>query len=308
MSDFTDAVNEKRRKGIHYRTALESFKVELKDFEGSKKERIINLANILKESGYDEEKISEKVGNDLTGYLSKQYVRKVLGDEFKQKKFQSISSEGVTSSATNTEEKKQSILVTTNGYETGDQEGESSLDEIYGGKSFTQMRREAQGEVKGEDEEPMEKPKNRVPLLSSIPPEVREKLARSDEMEEMVRQMAEDRDAAIKKEAWMAKLYNQHRFGAKDQELQRYKIEVNNLRTLLSDVEKDSLAKEGNQYKEIEVFKMDPGTTRLLNEISSKSQRTFFLLVHPKTMQIKGAKTDVQMHVLQAKREAGIKD
>ncbi|MDF0681931.1 MAG: hypothetical protein P0116_13315 [Candidatus Nitrosocosmicus sp.] len=307
MSDFTDAVDEKRRKGIHYKTALESFKVELKDFEGSKKERIINLANILKESRYDEEKISEKVGNDLTGYLSKQYVRKVLGDEFKQKKFQSINSEGATSSATNTEEKKQSILVTTNGNETVDQESESSLDQIYGGKSFTHMRREAQREVKGE-EEPMESPKNRFPLLSDIPSEIREKLARSDEMEEMVRQIAEDRDAAIKKEAWMAKLYNQHRYGAKDQELQRYKIEVNNLKALLSDVDKESLVKEGSEYKEIEVLKMDSGTTRLLNEISNKSQKTFFLLVHPKTMQIKGAKTDVQMHIVQVKREAGIKD
>lgn len=328
MSDFTDAVEYKRRKGIHYKTALESFKVELKDFEGNKKDKIIELAKLLEESGHPKESISEKVGDDLTGYLSKQYVRKVLGDEFKQKKFQSTGNEGATSSAFNTaEENKKPLLVGADGNiistieedngerDAVDQKAESALDEIYGGKSFSQMKKEADREIDEEMEDTLENPHNGpqihdsppvtpMPLLSNISPEHRELQARYDEAQDMIRQMAEDRDTALSQAKQAVKQFNQLKGGSMAEELQRLKVENNNLKTILSDVDRTSLEKEG--YKEIEVLKLNQDTTRMIQEVSGKSQRTFFLLVHPKTMQIKAAKTDVQMHIVQARRNAGL--
>ena len=120
----------------------------------------------------------------------------------------------------------------------------------------------------------------------------------------MVSQMAEDRDTAIKNEKIMSSKYNQLKGGSIAEEVRRLKVENNNLLTLLSDVDKAYLEKEG--YKEVEVLKLNQDTIRMIQEVSGKSQRTFFLLVHPKTMQIKAAKTDVQMHIVQARRNAGL--
>lgn len=318
MSDVTDQVDFRRKKMIEYNAALADFKLELQEQNSKKKDRIQNLARILEEAGYDKEKISSQVTHDLKGQVDSSWVRKILGDEYKEKKFANVDREGVINPASteSEEQKKQPLLVTNNGEtEHSDQKAESALDEIYGGKSFSQMKKEADREIDEEMEDTLENPHNGpqihdsppvtpMPLLSNISPEYRELQARLDEAQDMIRQMAEDRDTALSQAKQAVKQFNQLKGGSMSEELRRLKVENNNLRTLLADVDKTSLEKEG--YKEIEVLKLNQDTTRMIQEVSGKSQRTFFLLVHPKTMQIKAAKTDVQMHIVQARRNAGL--
>lgn len=312
MSDATDQAEFRRKKIVEYDTLLGDIELSYNDYGENQKEKIKRLAKILDESGHPKENICAKVCKDVAPFgIKDRYVRTILPDEFKDKSKIRDQVCGSTTANTDQEESEQQqkhapLLVTTNGETVDPHEAESAaeLDEIYGGKSLNQMKKEAAREVNEDKEETLENPKNRVPLLTDIPPDVKQILAEYESMKLTMNQLVEDRDTAIKNESIMSSKFNKLRGGVLEDELRRLKVENNNLHTLLSDVDKNSLAKEG--YKEIEVLKMEPGTTRLLNEISNKSQRTFFLLVHPKTMQIKGARTDVQQHQIEAKRAAGV--
>lgn len=315
MSDFTDQVDDKRRKGIHYKTALESFKVELKDFEGNKKDKILELAKLLEDAGFPKEHISSKVSEDLDGYLSKQYVRKVLGDELKNpSKARATSSANddkkVLEESSIDEPKK--LLIGADGQtltedpEHADEES-NPIDEIYGGKSRELMKREADTEIQEDKEETLENPANRIPLISDIPPELREKLAKVEEQDQLIAQLIEDRDHAIQKHQEISKKYHQIKGGSKDQEIQELKAKINNLNTILYESNED--VRKEQSYKEIEILKLSAQRDYQVRYLSSKCQKTIFLWVNPKTMEILDIKTDVEQHRIQAirnrEKEAG---
>jgi len=305
MSDFTDKVDEKRRKEIHYKTALESFKVELKDFEGNKKDKIIELAKFLEESGYDKDKIAEKVGDDLSGYLSKRYVREVLYDEYKQKKHANIqaqtepliSNESGTSSAYDTEKKK--LLVTANGQTVTEQddpehgdEDSNPIDEIYGGKNLEHMKREADNEVDQDKEETLENPRNVSNLITDIPEDLRAKLAKADEQDEIISQLSEERDS-YKKEVEKIRKFSPRALSYENAEL---KAKNNNLETILNNSNEE--IKRDHTYKEVEILKLSALRDQQIRMMSTKSQKTLFLWVNPKTMEILDIKTDTEQHRL----------
>ncbi|KAA2281222.1 hypothetical protein [Candidatus Nitrosocosmicus sp. SS] len=255
-----------------------------------------------------------QVCKDVDKYdIKERYVRKILPDEYKNANKVRDPICGPRAANVTVEQKKP-LLVTNNG-ETTDQNAENTLDEIYGGKSFSQMKKEADIEVADDKEETLENPANglqhhRQPttpttaFLSDKSPEFRAMEARMDEMTQTMNQLVEDRDTARQQTESWSKKFNQVKGGLMAEEDRRLNVENSNYRVLLQDVDRESLAKEG--YKKVEVFKLQQDTIRMLKEVSSKSERTFFLLVHTKTMQIKAAKTDKEMHQIQAKRAAGV--
>lgn len=205
MSDYTDKVDSNRKQKIHYSAALANFKVELNEHETNKKQRILELAEILKESGWPQEQICEKVGDDLEGYLSKQYVRKVLGDEFKNKKHASkhaqnadeISNETATSSGyvTNEDnelEQPKKMLIATNG-EVIDEDAEKALDEIYNPVQFKKRLNEEIQEDKDNDS------LKAGLILSQTTEDQRRLIAQLKEQEEIITQLRNDFDAETKK-------------------------------------------------------------------------------------------------------------
>ncbi|MDR4490499.1 MAG: hypothetical protein R2685_06305 [Candidatus Nitrosocosmicus sp.] len=316
MSDFTDRVDDDRRKEIHWNTFVASSKEELKGFEGRKKEIVLEGKNILEERGYDKEKISTTLGDVFEGYISRQYIRRVLGDEYKEISKRNINKELCE---TVSHQEKKPLLVTNNGEtEAIDQNAENTLDEIYGGKSFSQMKREADYEIDEEMEKTLVNPRNLIPdslsdnnittqsmpLLSDKSPEYREMEVRVKEQEKII----EEQNRRITKKDQdffnLKRSYIQSRGETKDQEITQLKKKVTDYETQLLQIDRESLAKEG--YKEIEILKLHQDTIRMMQEVSGKSERTFFLLVHPKTMLIKAAKTDKDMHQIQAKRAAGV--
>ena len=306
---------------------LNSKKVFIHNRKG---EIIKEFAEFLKSKGIIPNMIASMITQKFKGRINRSYIQEILSGEYKRVYNKNIEQNtsryagnqhiggNKVLEQSSTDENKEPMAMTTDGQIVRNDEQTTStpnLDDIHEGKSFEQMKREneitaaaatrqrAEEEIREDGEETLENPRNSVPLLSANSPEVREKLARFDEMEQMVSQMAEDRDAAIEKEKITSSKYNQLKGGSMAEELRRLKVEYNNLKTIMSDVDKVTLAKEG--YKEIEVFKLHQDTIRMLQEVSSKSERTFFLLVHPKTMQIKAAKTDKEMHRIQALRNVG---
>lgn len=333
MSDETRLSNKEFEEALEKHKAelkrREKLRVELeKGNEQYKKDVVIDLYNKLKVTGFPEKLIPAHLVRLLEGYISKKTIYRSIEEITRT----IISSNSVMtqnddekvieqSSISEDEQKKQPLLVTNNGEtESIDQKSEYDLDAIHGGKTLSQMQREANlkkladCEIDEKVEDTLENPRNGpqihtstptpMPFLSNKSPEYRELRARYDEAQEMIRQMAEDRDESEKKAAIWSKKYHSRKGDEKDREIQRMKVEINNLRVMLSDVDRTSLEKEG--YKEIEILKLNQDTTRMIQEISGKSQRTFFLLVHTKTMQIRAAKTDVQMHIVQARRNAGV--
>lgn len=307
MSDATDQAEYRRRKGIHYKTALGSFKVELETFEGSKKERILELAKLLEESGHPKETISERVGDDLEGYLSKQYVRKVLGDEFKNanKSREQAHIETnkeilcATSSATDTKEQKQPIAITNS--------GSQELDQIYGGKTFEQMKKEADQEIQEDKEETLENPRNLLPdtntNISDTPPEMRQVYARISELEEALRIQKEE--AKQKGDAYF-ELKRKYLRNAPEN-LQRENMElkrmINNLQAINENSNSELIKTELNQIKEVELYKLKTEKVSQILLASKNSERTFFLRINEKLMEIIEAKTDKEMHRIQSQRK-----
>jgi hypothetical protein len=329
MSNTTDRINEENSKKIYdiakehsnifelnneYSQILEVVGKSQDSYSESHKDRILRLAKILDETNkIKKEKICSKVCKDLIPYgIKVRYVQKILPEEYKdQDKVRDQIWRPRAPNEQGEEQKDPPMKMTTDGQIVHD--NNNPLDDIYVGKSYEQMKRENEitttkqqmGEkIRKDEEEALENPQNNVPLISDISPEIREKLARFDEMQEMVTRMAEDRDHAVSKHSEILKKYNQLKGGSKDEELVRLKVENNNLNSILKDIDRQVL--EQSEFKEVEVFKIQPGTIRLLTDISNRSQRTLFLLVNPKTQLIQGIKTDVDMHKIQAKRNAGV--
>lgn len=334
MSDTSDRVNEENSKKIYEKAKQHSDKFELnteynsiidnigkshETFSDSHKDEILRMAKILDQVGdTKKEKICAKVCKDLEPHgIKERYVRKVLPDEYKnQSQTRTIEQNNVrgprAANEAQDEEQKLSLLVTNNG-ETLEEDlpnPNTEIDKIYGGKSFSQMQKEADREIAEDKDETLENPNNGpVPnnttqFLSDKSPEFREMAARLAEQDIMIRQMAEDRDTAREQAKIWSSKFNKLRGGSLEEENRRLKVECSNLNSILGDVDKKSIEEEG--YKEIEVLKINPLTINLLLDVSRKSQKTLFLLVNPKTMLIKGVKTDVLMHSIQAKRAAGV--
>jgi len=320
MSDFTDKVDDKRRKTIHYNTALESFKLELKHFEGNKKERILNLAKLKEETGCPKEEISTRVGDDLEGYLSKQYVRKILGDEYKDPKLvrnQELSVplnviEGATSSATDTAKRK--LVITANGQTiTQDpmcpEEENNPIDQIYGGKSHEQMMIEANKEIEEDKEEGVINHQKNITFttstLSDKPPTYQNLVAELAETREALREQKANADEKGKRLFDLKREFLRNSPVRLQEEIINLKVKINNLETLLADVDRNALKDIGG-FKEVEIYKLVTERISWLLQVSKKSQRTIFLIINPKTMEVKEIKTDVEMHRIQARRAVGI--
>lgn len=337
MSDATDQSELKRKFVMVYNAILGDIEVSHNEYQNDylekQKDKILRLAKILDESGHPQETICAKVSKDISKYdIKERYVRQILPEKYKRaynrqngttadidenKDIEQSNRTDIRSSAhLETKEQKQPLIITNNG-ETVDQIAESALDEIYGGKSFSQMEKEARREVEEDKEETLENPNNgprvinnnnsnnNIPLLSDTPPEIREKLARFDEMEQALQEQKAIADQKGKDFFNLKRAYTQLRSGSKDEELTQLKNNLSNLQSELAEIDKESLEREF-KFKEIEVLKIHPDTVRLLTDVSRKSQRTLFLIVHPKTMMIKGVKTDVQMHMTQARRNVGL--
>jgi hypothetical protein len=326
MSEATELSEKKRRKIIHYTTALESFKVELKDFEGSKRDRILELAKLLEEAGHPKEAISEKVGDDLSGYLSKQYVRKVLSDEYKDPKqvrnqaqtVPSNISERATSSAIVTEEdnnlEKQPIAVTN----TGSQE----FDSFYG-KTKEQMRLEAEAdeEVKEDKEGTLEgNPSNMLretpnpakeplmannsnsnnTMISDSSPELRDMLARVAELEEALRIQKEEAVSKGKRYEELHKKWAQNSPENLLRQIEEYKHTIRKMQEIV-DVNNEQI-KSNFDYKVFEILKLNTKDITLIQQNSWRSEKSVFLLVNPKSHEILDVKTDKEMHRIQSQR------
>ncbi|MGD9534828.1 MAG: hypothetical protein AB7V56_13805 [Candidatus Nitrosocosmicus sp.] len=319
MSEATELSEKRRRKIIHYKTALESFKVELRDFEGNKKDKILELAKLLEETGHPKETISERVGDDLAGYLSKQYVRKVLSDEYKDPKQVRNQAQNVplnvgeraTSSAivTNKENLQQPIIVTNT--------GTHEFDYIYG-KSREQMRHEAEAyeEMKEDEEGTSENPLNILRTISNPPKESiaqtnkmisdtltenRHLKARVIEVEEALRIQKEEADSKGKRCIEYKRQLKQNSLENVQRRIEEYERTIRNLKTIQTNYD-DQTVKEELGYKEIEIFKLNTLRVSWLLQTSKTSERTLFLLVNPKSMEIVEVKTDKEMHRIQSRR------
>ncbi|KAA2282180.1 hypothetical protein [Candidatus Nitrosocosmicus sp. SS] len=339
MSETSDRVSNENSKKIQENTKKHSDKFELNNeyaeiidnigkshetFSDSHKDEILRMAQILDQVGdTKKEKICAKVCKDLEPHgIKERYVRKILPDEYKR---EYNLQNGPRAELEKREQKASPIPMTTDGQIVHD---DNPLDDIHEGKTFEQMKREneitaaattrqrAKEELQEDKEDTLENPQNLIPdnlpisssqpilLLSDQSPEVRDMKARLDEANKII----EEQNKRITKKDQdffnLKRSYIQSRGEAKDQEITQLKNKVTTLETQLLQIDRESIAKEG--YKEVEVFKLQQGTIRMLQEVSGKSERTFFLLVHPKTMQIRAAKTDKEMHQIQAKRAAGV--
>lgn len=68
-----------------YETTIEEIKNEAVNYEGSKKDKIIKAKDILVKNNHPLDAISSKISEDLKGYIDSSYIRRLLGDEFKEK-------------------------------------------------------------------------------------------------------------------------------------------------------------------------------------------------------------------------------
>lgn len=310
MSEGTDWAETKRRKIAEYDAILGDIEVSYNEFGDSQKEKIKRLAKILDESKHPKENICAKVCQDVAKFgIKERYVRKILPDEYKDLIKRNIELCGPRAASDEIEdEKKKPLLVTANG-ETVNENPESSqdeLDSIYR-KPIEQMRveTEAAKEVQEDNEETLENPRNVIPtktnFISDNSPEIREKLARFEEQEQLIQQLVEDRDHAILQQEVLSKKYRHMKSGAQDQELYDLKAKVNNLQTLLND--SNQQVKTEDNYKEIEILKLDTQRVSWLLQTSKTSEKTLFLRVNPKTQEIIDVKTDKDMHRIQAQRK-----
>lgn len=349
MSDTTDRINEENSKKRFEQLREQGEQVESKlnlineynetlvevgkahkEHDDLQKQRILKLAKLLdRANDMPKQKICAQVCKDLEQFgIDDRYIQKMLPDEYKRHYEKQMRPRPELIG--NDPAQKKPIEVTNDGSQTIPQP--SPLDDVYGGKTHEQMKREeeitrqkANEEIQEDKEGTMENPSNMLretenpakesvvnnnittqqpmSLLSDKSPEFRDLEAKYIEE----KQIAAEQTALAKKngdEAFKLKrILVASKSGALLEELKRIKVENSNLKTQMSDVDRDTLAKEG--YKEVEVFKLQQDTIRMLQEVSSKSERTFFLLVHPKTMQIKAAKTDKEMHRIQALRNVG---
>lgn len=247
MSEAIDKAELRCKKIMEYGTLLGDIEVSYNDYRRNQKEKIIRLAKILDESGHPKENISAKVCKDDAQFgIKERYVQKILPDQYKDQN--KVRDKICRPRAANDHEKdqKQLLLVTNDGeFETIDQKSESALHEIFGGKSFSQMEKEIRREIKKAREETPENLQNSVSLFTDIPPELREKLADYDSM----KQALEEKDKILthreKDTFLLRRRLAQLKSGSMAEDLRILKDENNNLKTLLSDVDKDTLAKEG---------------------------------------------------------------
>jgi hypothetical protein len=332
-SGYEDQKENKRKLIDEYNSILGVIGKSHETYSYSHKDRILRMAKLLDLANYiKKEKICAKICKDLSEFGIKiRYVQKILPDGYKDQS--KVRGEIWRPRAPNQDEEgqKQPLLITNNGEtetETVDQKP-NPLDEIHGGKSLEQMKREVEirkttdDKIDEEMQETLENPYNSnntgsLHFLTDIPPEIREKLAAFDSMKLAFEEQKAISDKKskdvfnLKRENLQLKSSiianaNNNKDSNKDStsEIAQLKKKLTYLETELAEIDKESLQRDF-QFKEVEIFKIHPDMITTLLDTSRRSQRTLFLVVHPKTMQIKDLRTDVKQHQIQARRNAGV--
>lgn len=322
LSDTIDKVEKLRRNMIKYNADLADFKIELDDrtaiLSKFKKERILKFAKTLEESGFDKEKISAQICRDLKDRIHASWIRKVLGDDYKERKFANIIEEekgeeiGALKSASKTEERNpQSDLKETNKKLLISTTGEiinQELENIYGDKNedtYEFLKKKIDEEIRGDKEETLENPH-----LLKTQPEIM--LSNKSEYLRTLEARVLELEEALKEQAAIAKDRGEKYFNLKRQTLQnsdsvlkeentQLKALCNNYQTLLADMNETVKAELG--YKEYEITKLDKNSVQYLLTKSKDSEKTFVIFIHPKTGEIKQVMTDKEYHQFVARRE-----
>lgn len=90
-----------------YESAIEEAKSAARNFESTKKEIIFKCRDILIKNNHPEDTVSTKICDDLKGYIDSSYIRRLLGNEFKdkakQREKQIINNDGSVANVTETE-------------------------------------------------------------------------------------------------------------------------------------------------------------------------------------------------------------
>jgi len=331
QQEINDVVNNYIQELDNLESQLNSQKVYIHKRKG---EIVKEFAEFLKSKGFITDTISGIITQKFKGKVSKSYILEILSSEYKreynknieQNTIRSVRSELIDEKNRIEEssiykKEKQPVITVTNS-------GSHEIDEIYGGKSLEQMRREANHEIEEDKEGTLENPANmlretpnpakeslvnntsfstltKTKLLSDTPPEVRDMQALISELEEALRIQKEEAETKGKRYFELKRKYLQNSPENLRRENTELKVMLNNLKTLDEEttINNNESVKEELGDKEVELFKLDSTKVTWLLKTSKESERTVFLVINHKTMEIVDVKTDKEMHRIQRRRE-----
>jgi hypothetical protein len=331
QQEINDVVNNYIQELDNLESQLNSQKVYIHKRKG---EIVKEFTEFLKSKGFIADTIASIITQKFKGKISKSHIQELLSSEYKREYNKDIEQNtiqlvrsGLIDEKNRIEEssidkkKKQPVIAVTNS-------GSHEIDEIYGGKSLEQMRKEANREIEEDKEGTLQNPANMLRetsnpakeslvnntslstptttrLLSDTPSEVRDMQARISELEEALRIQKEEAETKGKRYFELKRKYLQNSPENLRRENAELKVMLNNLKTLNeeSTINNNESVKEELDYKEIELFKLDSTKVTWLLKTSKESERTVFLVINPKSMEIVDVKTDKEMHRIQRRRE-----
>ena len=135
--------------GKEYQIELNNFKDALHNQEVTKKDKIKKLADLLEKAEYLKDLISEKITNDLKGYVTSSYIRQVLNPEQKQqhkntsKKEEKNVTDVHEKISSNEDKKKIELSTTTSGHTTNEPpkpQTQTNYDDVDDGPTEEQLK------------------------------------------------------------------------------------------------------------------------------------------------------------------------
>jgi hypothetical protein len=95
-----------------FSSIFETAKNRLKEVEESKKQVVKDTAKKLEELGMPKEMISSAMTKELEGYVSRQYINAILGEEYKQEK--ELKKKLTVNNATSSEDEDKKVIEVSN--------------------------------------------------------------------------------------------------------------------------------------------------------------------------------------------------